>query len=196
MDYKVWLGVIAVIMGFIGYVPYFRDISLGKTKPHAFSWLVWGILTGIAFVGQVTSNGGAGAWVTGFTALVCLTIFLFALRKGAKDFPLLDWLSLVGAGIALLLWFVTKDPLGAIILVSIIDALGFIPTFRKSVARPYEETMFTYIMSGLKFVIGIIALTEFSLVNVLYPASLVLNNGAFVILLIVRRKQLHSDKST
>src|SRR5580698_5703228 len=60
------LGASAILIGCISYVPYFRTIFSGKTKPHAFSWLVWGILTAIAFGGQIVGKGGAGAWVTGF----------------------------------------------------------------------------------------------------------------------------------
>ncbi len=190
MDYKALLGVIAVVIGFIGYVPYFRDIYRGKTKPHAFSWLVWGVLTGIAFVGQVVSGGGAGAWVTGFTAIACIIIFILALRKGRKDFPFIDWASLVGAGFALLLWFATDNPLAAVILVSVIDMLGFVPTFRKTFVRPNEETTFTYLMSSLKFVIAMFALQHYSLVTVLYPLSLILTNAAFIALQVTRRKQL------
>jgi hypothetical protein len=115
---------------------------------------------------------------------------LFALWKGARDFPLVDWLALAGAGIASLLWLITNGPLAAVILITVIDLLGFIPTFRKSYSRPNEETMFTYLMSGLKFVVGIIALQHFSAVNVIYPASLVLTNGIFVIMLAIRRTQL------
>jgi hypothetical protein len=190
MDYKSILGVLAVIIGLVGYVPYLRNIFNGKTKPHAFSWLVWGILTGIAFVAQVHSKGGAGAWVTGFTAGVCIFIFMLALWKGAKDFPLVDWLALAGAGVASLLWLVTNGPLAAVILVTIIDALGFIPTFRKSYIRPNEETTFTYSLSGLKFVVGIIALQHYSAVNIIYPASLVITNGIFVLMVLSRRAQL------
>ena len=53
LEYKTILGIIAVIIALAGYVPYFRDIFRGKTKPHAFSWLVWASLTGIAFFGQI-----------------------------------------------------------------------------------------------------------------------------------------------
>lgn len=190
MNVKLILGIVAVIIGLVGYVPYFRDIIQGKTKPHAFSWLIWGILTGIAFVGQVVSNGGFGTWVTGFTAALCIIIFLFALYRGTKDFPLVDWLSLLGAGVALLLWAITKGPLAAIILVTVIDMLGFIPTFRKSYYRPKEETAFTFGMSGIKFIFGIGALKELSLVTALYPASLVLTNSMFVLMVYVRRRQL------
>ena len=43
LEYKIILGVAAVLIGIAAYIAYFRNIFAGKTKPHAFSWLVWGI---------------------------------------------------------------------------------------------------------------------------------------------------------
>jgi len=193
MDYKAALSLVAIAIGIVGYVPYFRDIFGNKTKPHAFSWLVWGVLTAIAFAGQITANGGAGAWVTGFTALVCFVIFALALIKGTKEFPLTDWLCLAGCVISLILWALTNDPLTAIILVTIIDMLGFLPTFRKTYLQPQTETTFTYTMSGIKFFIAILALREYSVTTVLYPLSLVITNLVFVIMVKVRRTQLSKN---
>lgn len=184
------LGLLAVVIGFIGYVPYFKTIFNGKTKPHAFTWLVWGLLTAIAFAGQVAGDGGAGAWVTGFTALISFIIFGLALVKGKRDFPLADWLCLGGCMAALALWAITNDPLLAVILITIIDALAFAPTFRKSYSKPYSEPAFTYSLSGLKFLIALFALEEVSMVTALYPASLVVANGGFVIMLLIQRKKL------
>ncbi len=184
------LGITAVIIGLIGYVPYFVTIFNGKTKPHAFTWFVWGLLTAIAFGGQIAGNGGAGAWVTGVTAFISFTIFALALVKGKKDFPLADWLCLAGCMLALALWAFTDNPLSAIILITGIDLLAFIPTFRKSYRKPYSEPAFTYSLSGLKFVVGIAALEQFSAVTVIYPASLVLTNGLFVLMILVQRKRL------
>lgn len=187
---KDFLGITAIIIGLIGYVPYFRTIFSGKTKPHAFTWLVWGILTTIAFGGQVVGNGGSGAWVTGFTAFISFTIFVLALAKGKKDFPSADWLCLAGCMVGLALWAITGNPLAAIILITVIDMLAFAPTFRKSYSKPYSEPAFTYSLSGIKFLVALFALQQLSAVTVLYPASLVLTNGAFVALLVVRRSQL------
>jgi hypothetical protein len=61
MDFKVLVALIAVAMTITGYFFYFRDIFASKTKPHAFSWLVWAVLTGIAFFGQLSDNAGPGA---------------------------------------------------------------------------------------------------------------------------------------
>lgn len=187
---KELLGITAVVIGLIGYVPYFTTIFNGKTKPHAFTWFVWGLLTAIAFAGQLSGDGGAGTWVTGFTAFISFTICILALVKGKRDFPLSDWLCLVGCLLSLALWAVTDNALSAILLITVIDMLAFAPTFRKSYHKPYSEPAFTYALSGIKFVFGIAALQQFSAVTVIYPASLVLTNGLFVLLLLVQRQRL------
>ena len=192
IDYKIILGVLAILIGLISYVPYFRNIFSGRTKPHAFSWFVWAILTGIAFAAQVVEHGGAGAWVTGFTAFICFVVFLLALYKGKRDFPLFDWLCLVSAFVAMGLWWYAKDPTGSVILITITDALAFLPTFRKGYYKPREETATTFALSATKFFVALFALEAFTFVTVLYPASLVIMNGAFVVLLCVRRKKLAS----
>lgn len=79
MEYKIFLGYLAVVIGIVSYIPYITNIFRGKTKPHAFSWLVWAVLTGIAFAAQIVENGGAGTWVIEATALTCMVIFILAL---------------------------------------------------------------------------------------------------------------------
>ena len=190
MSYKEVLGVIATAIAFVSYIPYFRDIFANKTKPHAFSWLVWSFLTAIAFFGQLTGGGGAGAWVNGFTAIVCFIIFIFGISKGRKNIVFIDWLSLAGAGVAIFFWFITKGPLLSIILITIIDALGFFPTFRKSITNPHEETVSTYFLSGLKYVFALFALDTVSVVTALFPFYLVFANWAFVVMVLARKKHL------
>lgn len=190
MNYKELLGITATAIAFISYVPYFRDIFAGKTKPHAFSWLVWSSLTAIGFAGQAADNGGPGAWVTGATALLTFFIFAIALKKGERRITFTDWLSLAGAGIAILFWAITKQPLLSVVLITLIDALGFFPTFRKSYSKPNEETLITYGLSGLKFVIALFALDNFTIATALYPIYLVVANWAFIVMLTVRRKHL------
>ena len=190
-DYKVILGIIATLLALLSYIPYFRDIFMGKTKPHAFSWFVWAVLTAIAFAAQVVKNGGAGAWVTGFTALACFTISVLAVIKGKRDFPIVDWLSLGAAFIAMALWAYTNDPALSVILITLADALAFLPTFRKGFFFPNEETASTFFLSSIKFVFGILALNTFNISTVLYPASLVIMNGAFVVLLLARKNTLN-----
>src|ERR1700722_1412247 len=93
------VGFASLLIAIVGYVPYVKNILKGNTKPHALSWLVWAVLSAIAFAVQLTHNAGAGAWLMGFTALVTFTIFLLSLRYGERNILIVDWLSLVFAGI-------------------------------------------------------------------------------------------------
>jgi len=194
MDLKVIIAIISVGMTIAGYAHYFRDIFAGKTKPHAYTWLVWASLTTIAFFGQISDNAGPGAWITAVTAATSFIIFGLALQRGEKEVTRSDKLFLGASLFAVVPWLLTDDPLISIILVTVIDFLGFLPTIRKSIHKPYEETLATYFLSGLKFVLAIIALENYTVVTWLYPASLVLANWAFIGLLIVRRKQIDEHK--
>lgn len=185
---KTALGIIATVIAFYSYIPYFRDIFRGKTKPHAFSWFIWLLLTAIGFLAQISDGGGAGAWATGFTALVAFFIFLTALRHGEKEITKSDWVCLTGALLAIGVWPFTDTPLLSVILITLIDALGFIPTFRKAYKKPHEETLQTYALSAIKFAIAIVALSNYSIVTILYPASLVVMNSLFVCMLLTRRR--------
>jgi hypothetical protein len=188
MEIRDALGAVAVAIAIVAFIPYCRAVVRGTTKPHAFSWLVWGVLTAIGFAAQVAGHAGAGSWVTGFSALACFAIFAAALKVGVRTFPTIDWLCLIACGAALILWSLTSDALAAVILITAIDLLGFVPTFRKSYVAPHSETALTYSLSATKWVVSIAALASFSATTVLYPASLVVTNAAFVAMVVVRRR--------
>lgn len=190
LQYALLFGYASLIFSFISYIPYFRDIFSGKTKPHAFSWFIWGLLTAIAFFAQLAKGAGAGSWMMGLSAVACFTIFVLALVKGERRFSCFDWFSLSGALLGLLFWQLSKNPATAVILVTITDVIGILPTIRKGFYKPYEETMSTWAMGSLKFILALFALQAWNLTTALYPIALILINGTFTIMLIVRRKQL------
>lgn len=190
--FKEIVGVIAVLVTLISYIPYFRDIFAGHTKPHAVSWLVWGIVNSVIFVGQVTHDGGAGAWMMGVTALFVVAIFVLAAKNGLKHVNRFDWLCLAISVIAIVPWLLTKDPLFSVILVTVIDLVAFIPTIRKAFILPFEETLSTWSLSVLKYALGIVALGSLSLANTLFPLTMVVANGLFVLMLIMRRHRIIS----
>ena len=97
-DYQTILGVMAVVVGIIGYVPYYRDVLRGATKPHPFSWIGFALLLGITFFAQVATGAGPGAWVNGISALGVLGIAILALAKGERDITTLDWVCFGGGG--------------------------------------------------------------------------------------------------
>ena len=186
---KVIIGLIAVLLTFVGYVPYLKDTIKGKTKPHVYSWFIWGFVSLLIFVLQFSGKGGAGSFVTLAAGIVCLITFTVALRNGTKDITRTDTAFFILALIALVIWIFAKQPLISIILLSTIDMLGFIPTIRKSWHKPHTETLFSYVLNTFRFGLAIYALQTYTIVTSLYPITWILANGAFSVLLIIRRKQ-------
>lgn len=192
VDYKIILGITATVVGFIGYIPYFSGIFKGQTKPHIFSWLGWGLMEAAAFFAQISAGADFGALVVGFSSLTCFIVVVLAIFKGEKSITLFDWLAFAGVLIGLILWKLTSNPLAAIILISITDALAFAPTFRKAYYKPREEKMISFSLASVRSAISLAAMGSLNLTTALYPLSLIITNSTFVSMLYVRRKKLNS----
>src|SRR5258706_12346347 len=116
-DMKEILGLIAVGISIIGIIPYIFDTLHKKTKPHIFTWLTWSIITILAFLGQLVKGGGAGSWSTGVTGLLAIVVTILAFKNGTKNITKSDKLLFIGALLAIIPWYVTKDPTLSVIIV-------------------------------------------------------------------------------
>ena len=196
MPYKTILGLVSVSIALVAYAPYLKGIFARKTKPHSFSWLVWSLLSAIVFGIQITSSGGYGAWLTGFNAALALGVFLLSIKYGERAITSVDWLSLAVAAGALTLWLVVKNEIGSVVLASAVEAIGFVPTVRKSLHSPYGETAILYLLYALSAGLSLPALESFAVVNVLYPAALMVLNLLMTILLWWCRRATSLGRST
>jgi len=185
---KTVLGIIAIGLGLLSYIPYIISIHKGDTKPHAFSWFIWGVLMCIGYAAQAYDGGGAGAWVTGLSGVISLYIAVLAWKvKRDNTITKSDWVMFVLTLSAIPLWLITKNPLWSVILISVIDLAGFYPTFRKAYMLPHEEYTPSYNIGTAKHLTSIIALQNYSFVTVFYPAILAAANLIFVLWVYYRR---------
>jgi hypothetical protein len=172
MDVKTVVGITAVVLNIIAFGPYIIDTLRGKTKPHMYSWFIWTVITGMVFVGQVAGDAGPGAWATGCTVAVDLFIFLLSLKHGTADITRADKICVAGALAALGVWAISDSLVLSIILLTIIDTLAFVPTVRKILKSPSEETFITYPISSLRCLLSIAALSNYSIITGLYPFAM------------------------
>lgn len=181
------LGVLTILIAFVSYSFYFNDIFKGKTKPHGFTWLIWANLNAFIFYEQIVHGGGPGAWVTGVAAVANAVIFLAAFHYGERNITKLDWFCLLIAVAALGTWLVRADTELAVILASSVFVIGIIPTVRKTIRKVHEETMVTFALNSLKFLVALLALSSFTMTTALYPLVLCVTNGAFALFLITNQ---------
>ncbi len=189
-----FLGGLAIAIAIVSYSVYIAHTLQGYTKPHAISWLIWALLHGFVFFEQVEAGAGPGAWVTGASAIVNLFIFFLALFKGERRIVIFDWFCLLLVFGLFYVWSSLADPSVAIGTATVIVIIGFIPTVRKSLRNPHEETATTFALNSVKFLIALFALSTVTLTTALYPATLFVLNGAFAVYLLVVRHHHKAKK--
>ena len=197
MGYKSILGIIAVVLTFVGFFPYFRSIVQGKAKPHLFSWIIWGLTTMIVFFVQVKEEGGAGSWAIGVSAVTTFVVAILAyFKKSDTHITLLDWFFFVLALASLPFWFFTSDPLWAVVILTIVDVCGFGPTLRKAYDAPFEEDLPFYGLFTVRSVISVIALENYNVATVLFPAVIAISCLLLVIVVAYRRRMVSREECT
>jgi hypothetical protein len=188
MVLKIIFTIISLVCGVAIFVPYYVGIIKKETKPHLFSWTTWGILTGIGFVSSLSGGGGGGAWVFALESVLCFSVAVYALFKGEKNKTRIDYIIFISAIIIIFIYVFTKNAVLSVSLAATIDFLGFLPTFRKSYSKPYDEPPLSYLFSLLSYLFSLGALQTYSFVTLFYPSTLVIVNGAFVLFLLIRRR--------
>jgi hypothetical protein len=190
MGFAVFFGFLSTLMMVFSRASYFASIWRGQTRPHAFSWLIWGVISSIGFAAQWAEGAGAGSWARGFGALTCFLLVGLGLWRGEKNITRGDWITLVVALGARPLWVLTKTPFWSVVIVCIIDCIGYLPTLRKSWHKPQEEIWYSYGFSFLGAVFSLVAIENYTPSTWLYPLVLTLSNGAMALFLLMRRRHL------
>jgi hypothetical protein len=189
ITHQEFFGFLSVILGFAAAFLYWRSIYKGQTKPHPFTFLVWFILAAIGAVAQINDNAGPGAWVSISTALICLITMIWAYKLGDIQITRSDWISLWTSLAIIPIWMITNNAVWAVILVSLIDFIGFIPTIRKSWERPETENLSAWSINIPKLGFSLLAMNNFTFVTVFYPASFMVLNVLFIAMCYIRRSQ-------
>jgi hypothetical protein len=191
MDFKSLMGASSVAIMLVAYAIYIWQTAREEgVRPHPFSWFLWGFVTGVAYLVQVSRGAGAGSWVVGLTSLICFLIGAFSFFKHPRQFSAFDWLSLA-TGLAVFgFYLVSRKPTESAILATATDVIGYASTIRQGWREPEKDSATSFALNSAKFVPSIFALNSYSVATCLYPATLVVMNAGVAAMLLMRRKHL------
>ncbi len=188
VPYKELLSIVAIVLTFLATAPYIYSILKGATKPHVFSWVIWGTTTFVVFLAQLNNKGGVGAWPIGVSGILTIFIAVLAVTKrGDVTITKTDWMFLITALSSLPLWYFTSDPLWAVVILTTVDVLGFGPTIRKAYHQPKSEPLNFYALFAIRNLFVVMALEHYSVTTVLFPAVLGLTCVFIMALMMYRR---------
>ncbi len=190
MNFYLIAALTASVGDFIGSGKYIRDVYKDRTRPHIFSWLVWGVLMSIGLALQLAEGSWTSALSMGVGASINFTIFALGYRQGDHDLTRGDWIALIAALLTIPIWLLTKNPLWAAILISGINVAGSLPSLRKAWAKPKEENLFSFSVYSAVAILRLLSISPFTLVTALYPAVVLVGCLLIAAVIFVRRRDL------
>lgn len=188
MEIKLILSSVWILLSLGAFIHYYYSILKWETKPHIYTWLIFSLSLGTAFIIQLQSGWGYGAYVTFIEFLWCFIALLLWLNYWEKNITKSDTVCLMLAVFTLFLYLSFKLAVISIILVIIIDTLAIIPTYRKSFHKPHEETIVIYLISAWVYVFAILWLESYSFTTYWYPLAIMLADIVFVLYILWRKK--------
>jgi hypothetical protein len=173
------------ILFFAAFLPYVWAILNHQTAPSPVSWAIWASVDTLtllamkkekASVGQL-AGAVAGAWF--ITAL--------ALAFGKPSIGSVEWISISGALLGVILWRRTGNAMLAIICAQAAMFAGALPTFVHGYRRPEEENPIAWLIWFLSCICALIAIRKkWNLANALQPLTFTAIETTMVILVVIR----------
>ena len=185
---KAALGVLALVLNIVGYVPYIRDILKGIVRPQRITWGIWTILTSVTAVNQIANGGGFSSLFFVSTTLLVTTTFVLSIKHGVGGATRLDRACLLLAVVLFGYWALAIDTYASTFVAVIIDIVAFTPTLIKTYKMPQTETYPQWALAGIGGVLTLMAVPKLELVLIIYPLYIAIANLLIVTTKFVREK--------
>jgi|SaaInlLV_10m_DNA_4_1040232.scaffolds.fasta_scaffold07197_3 hypothetical protein len=187
-DIKLFWWLLSIPFTIFLFAPYIKDILAKKTEPHMYTWLIWSITMIIATLWWIQWWWKLLIISLWIPTLFAIFTFLLSLKYGTKDITRFDIWVLILAILAIFIFLVIKSALLAVLLVSFIDALWYIPTYRKTYNKPYSETLIFWIWWVILNILMLLSVHDYNLLTTSYILTIWAANFWLAILIILRRK--------
>ncbi len=187
LDYHFIFGIIGGIFSIIALIPYIVGILQKRVKPNRASWIIWNVTNLIL----LASYFSVGARPTIFLPIIylinTLTVLILSYHYGFSSWSRLDYISLTISGISLVIWILTENPLLALLMNLVMDAVAYLPTIKKSYLEPLSESNTAWLLFFLGSFFNLFAINSMSFGIMIYPIFNIVTNGILVTVLFRKR---------
>jgi hypothetical protein len=182
------LGILSVVLAVVAAVIYILQTLRGEIRPHPLSWFLFGILSLTGYWVQRDEGARQGSWTLLAMTIICFLFVAVSVARGERSFSRNEWAFLAAGGVVFVLYLFTRQANVAAALTTVIDALGYGPTFIRGWSFPRKDSVTSFALNGVKFVPSLMAMDPISFATCFYPATLMVLNAAVSIMLIMRRR--------
>lgn len=186
---KEGIAVVAALLAVAGNIPYLLDVFKRRVQPHPYTWLVWTLVSGIIFFGQVAKGAGVGALPTAASEIFTLIIFLFSLKYGFKNITKTDTLFFACALLGIIPWILTHDPTLSVVIAVTIDVIAFVPTIRKTWLHPRTETPILFGTNVVRHILALFSLQAYNIATTLHSVVMIVANTIMTAIIVFKKEK-------
>ncbi len=178
------MNTVSGVLFFVAFLPYIWAVISRETLPSPVSWAIWASVDTLAWVAMVKKKAAVGqltgammgAWVVTGLSLVL----------GKPTIGSVEWVSIAGAALGIILWQKTGNAVLAIICSQIAVSIGAFPTFANAYANPAQENALAWVIWFLSCVCALLAVKKWDLANALQPVTFTTIETVMVFLVVIR----------
>lgn len=183
------IGEIAGVLAFLPCPIYVFTMVYGETRPDRVTWWILALVSGMITLSYSASGAHETIWLPLGYTLSFLTVALFSLKYGDGPITLhvLDRVSLFGALVSALIWWVLKSPVPSLFMNMTTELIGLAPTYHKAFLRPSSENKLAWGITLVASALNLFAIPEWTGIIAAYPVYVFATNAAMFALLMIRR---------
>jgi hypothetical protein len=189
-DWRDALGLLSVALAILAAIIYIAQTLRGEVRPHPLSWFLFGILSLTGYLVQRDEGARQGSWTLMAMTVICFLFVAASVARGERSFSRREWAFAVAGGAVFVVYLFTRQSNVAAALTTLVDALGYGPTFVRGWSQPKKDSVASFALNGIKFVPSLMAMDPLSFATSFYPATLLVLNAAVAIMLVMRRRAL------
>jgi hypothetical protein len=184
------LGLLSVALAILAAAIYVAQTLRGEVRPHPLSWFLFGVLSLTGYLVQRDEGARQGSWTLLAMTIICFLFVAVSVARGERSFSRREWAFVVAGGAVFVAYLFTREANVAAALTTLVDALGYGPTFVRGWSQPKKDSAASFALNGIKFIPSLMAMDPISFATSFYPATLLVLNAAVAIMLIIRRRAI------
>jgi uncharacterized membrane protein HdeD (DUF308 family) len=177
---------VAAAFSLLAALAYIRSMFKGQTKPNRVTWLMWSVAPFVATAASVSMGTDLAVipvFMAGFAPFM-IFVASFLSKKAYWKLSTFDYACGGFSALAVTLWFLTSDPILAIVLSIVADALAAVPTIIKAWHEPKTESIWPFLIGAFSPITSFLVASTWSFSELSFPSYLISINLLLVCLII------------
>lgn len=176
-------GTVAGIISFGAYLVYIFSIIKKETRPSRATWWILTIVGSVTGLSYYFSGAVDTIWVPVADVVGIFIVAVLSIKYGEGGLNPFDISCFLVSMTGLVLWYIFKEPVAALILNLSMDFVGMLPTIKKSYLEPTGESRFSWLLTFSGNILNFGGINVASFGVLIYPIYMSITSGAVTILL-------------